>query len=69
VQHAGVSPTWVLRRYRLLDVAEAVRNGERVSWAQVAADLGYADQAHLSRDFHAATGRTPAAYTQAQTPY
>lgn len=59
LQHAGVSPTWVLRRYRLLDAAETVRSGQRVSWAEVAADLGYADQAHLTRDFRAATGRTP----------
>ena len=26
-RHAGVSPTWVLRRYRLLEAAEAVRGG------------------------------------------
>lgn len=61
-QYAGVSPTWVLRRYRLLDVAEAVRNGEQPVWADVAADLGYADQAHLVRDFRAATGQTPSRY-------
>jgi AraC-like DNA-binding protein len=66
LQYAGVSPTWVLRRYRLLDAAEAVRGGEPVSWAEVAADLGYADQAHLTRDFRAAIGQTPAAYAQAQ---
>ncbi len=67
LQCAGVSPTWVLRRYRLLDAAEAVRDGQRVSWAAVAADLGYADQAHLSRAFRAATGRTPAAYARSQS--
>ncbi|MBV9355993.1 MAG: AraC family transcriptional regulator [Chloroflexi bacterium] len=67
LEYAGVSPSWVLRRYRLLDAAEAVRNGERVSWTDVAATLGYADQAHLIRDFRAATGRTPAAYAQAQS--
>lgn len=67
-QHAGVSATWVLRRYRLMDAAEAVRDGERVSWTEVAADLGYADQAHLSRDFRAAIGQTPAAYARAQSP-
>jgi AraC-like DNA-binding protein len=55
-----------LRRYRLLDVAEAVRNGESPVWADVAADLGYADQAHLVRDFHAATGQTPARYASSQ---
>jgi AraC-like DNA-binding protein len=66
-QYAGVSPTWVLRRYRLLEAAEAVREGDRVSWAEVAADLGYADQAHLIRDFRAAIGQTPAAYADAQS--
>ncbi len=66
LQHAGVSPTWVLRRYRLLEAAEAVRSGERVSWAHVATELGYADQAHLTRDFRAAIGQTPAAYAKSQ---
>jgi AraC-like DNA-binding protein len=66
LRYAGASPTWVLRRYRLLDVAEAVRDGQRVSWAQVATDLGYADQAHLTRDFRATIGQTPTAYAAAQ---
>jgi AraC-like DNA-binding protein len=65
---AGVSPTWMLRRYRLLDAAEAVRDGTPVVWADVAAELGYADQAHLVRDFRAATGRTPAAYARDVRP-
>ncbi|WP_433800455.1 helix-turn-helix domain-containing protein [Actinomycetospora sp. CA-084318] len=62
---AGVSPTWVLRRYRLLEAAEAVRDGARVRWPEVAAALGYADQAHLVRDFRSALGRTPEAYARA----
>jgi methylphosphotriester-DNA--protein-cysteine methyltransferase len=66
LQHAGVPPTWVLRRYRLLDTAEAVREGQPVEWAALAADLGYADQAHLIRDFRAAIGQTPAAYARSQ---
>ncbi len=67
VQYAGVSPTWVIRRYRLLEAAESAREGRPVSWADVAAVLGYADQAHLTRDFRAATGLTPAAYADAQS--
>jgi AraC-like DNA-binding protein len=67
LEYAGVSPTWVLRRYRLLAAAEAVRSGERVSWTEVATNLGYADQAHLIRDFRSATGRTPAAYAGDQS--
>jgi AraC-like DNA-binding protein len=66
LRYAGVSPTWVIRRYRLLEAAEAVRAGQPVAWAEVAASLGYADQAHLIRDFRAATGQTPAAYAEAQ---
>lgn len=68
LHYAGVSPTWVVRRYRLLEVAETVRAGGPVSWAEVAADLGYADQAHLITEFRAATGQTPAAYAAAQSP-
>jgi AraC-like DNA-binding protein len=67
LQYAGVSPTWVIRRYRLLEAAETVREGTPVSWAEIAAALGYADQAHLTRDFRAAIGQTPAAYASAQS--
>lgn len=67
LQYAGVSPTWVIRRYRLLEAAESVREGRPVSWAEIAAGLGYADQAHLTRDFRAAIGQTPAAYAESQS--
>ena len=36
LRFAGVSPTWVIRRYRLLEAAESVREGEPVSQAQQA---------------------------------
>lgn len=61
---AGASPTWVIRRFRLLEAADLVRDGRQVDWAGVAAELGYADQAHLTRDFTAAIGRSPAAYAR-----
>lgn len=59
---AGVSPTWVIRRFRLIDAAERVRDGQAVDWAEIAAELGYADQAHLTRDFTRTIGQSPAAY-------
>ncbi len=65
-EYAGISPAWMLRRLRLIEAAERVARGEDVRWAQVAAELGYADQAHLTRDFTAAVGRTPSAYAAAQ---
>lgn len=64
--YVGMSPAGVIRRYRLLEAAELVRTGERVVWAQVADELGYADQAHLIRDFATTFGTTPEAYARAQ---
>jgi AraC-like DNA-binding protein len=37
-------------------------------WAAVAADLGYSDQAHLTRDFQRHLGTTPAAYVAGLRP-
>lgn len=55
----GVSPKWVIRRYRLHEAAERLRAVAPPSLATLAAELGYADQAHFSRDFAAAVGQTP----------
>lgn len=65
--YVGVSPKWVMRRARLHEAAlriEADGPGS-VDWALLAADLGYADQAHLSRDFTATLGVPPARYAAA----
>lgn len=58
----GVPPKWVLRRYRIYDAAEAVAHGEDVRWADLAADLGFSDQAHLVREFVQAFAMTPTQY-------
>jgi AraC-like DNA-binding protein len=49
----------VLRFRRLVSQAQAVSDGE-VDLARLAADLGYADQAHMSRDSVRLTGMPPA---------
>ncbi|MEK8108570.1 helix-turn-helix domain-containing protein [Micromonospora sp. M12] len=53
----------MIRRYRLQEAVEQAAGGP-LSWADLAADLGYSDQAHLVRDFTAVAGchppRTPA---------
>jgi len=63
-EHVGLSPKKVIRRYRLLEAAEAAAQGEPVVWAEVAARLGFADQSHLTREFGAAFGESPARYSR-----
>jgi AraC-like DNA-binding protein len=58
-EYIGVGPKWVLRRARLLEAAERLQNGEKASLAELAAELGYFDQAHLAREFRAVVGRAP----------
>ena len=60
--HVGVTPKWVLRRYRLHEAAERLTTTPKLSLARLAADLGYADQAHFTRDFTATVGRTPGSF-------
>lgn len=63
----GAGPSWILRRFRLLAAIERARTGCGVRWAQVAADLGYADQAHLSRAVKDALGVSQREYAARQT--
>jgi AraC-like DNA-binding protein len=63
--YVGASPKWVMRRARLLEAASRADAGELVDWAALAADLGYADQAHLTRDFTATIGVPPSRYATA----
>ena len=64
-QRIGLSPKWLLQRRRLHDAVEALKAG-RGSLAEVAADLGYADQAHFTHDFRTVTGMTPGEYLKDQ---
>jgi AraC-like DNA-binding protein len=63
--YVGVSPKWVMRRARLHEAAERAEGGGQVEWAVLASDLGYADQAHLTRDFTETIGVPPARYAAA----
>ena len=61
-EHVGVSPKWVIRRYRLYEAAERAARGTDVGWAELAAELGFSDQAHLTREFTDALGMPPDRY-------
>lgn len=60
----GRGPKWISRRIRLQEVARALASGNVDALAALAAELGYADQAHLTADFRSATGLTPGAYAR-----
>jgi AraC-like DNA-binding protein len=66
--YVGVTPSWVLKRGRLHAAAERVAEqaavGVPVVWAELAAELGYTDQAHFIHDFRRAVGESPARYAQ-----
>lgn len=61
-EYVGVSPKWVINRYRLHEALERASAGESVDWTTVALDLGYFDQAHFIRDFKKLVGKTPTEY-------
>ncbi|HET6857556.1 MAG TPA: helix-turn-helix transcriptional regulator [Streptomyces sp.] len=63
--YVGVSPKWVILRYRIHEALERAETGEATDWAGLAAELGYSDQAHLVRDFTSRVGVPPTAYAQA----
>ncbi|MFF1377120.1 DUF6597 domain-containing transcriptional factor [Streptomyces sp. NPDC058308] len=60
--YVGVGPKWVILRYRIHEALDRAESEEDVDWAELAATLGYADQAHLVRDFTATVGVPPTAY-------
>lgn len=61
-EYVGVSPKWIIRRFRLREVAARLELGQAPNLAGLAVELGYADHAHLSRDFKHAVGQTPSAF-------
>ncbi|HVW43033.1 MAG TPA: helix-turn-helix domain-containing protein [Amycolatopsis sp.] len=63
-EYVGIGPKWVIRRYRLREVTARLESGVVIDWATLAADLGYADQAHFTRDFKAMFGESPTAYAR-----
>jgi len=60
-RHVGASPKEVLQRFRRQQAVDLLAEPGRPSLARIAADLGYSDQSHLTRDFRATLGRGPSA--------
>lgn len=60
IEETGLSPKFLCR---VLRFRRASALAGRLSWAQVAAECGYSDQAHLAHDFREFTGATPSGFT------
>ncbi|WP_332308195.1 helix-turn-helix domain-containing protein [Salinispora pacifica] len=58
----GLPPAAMIRRRRLQEAAQRLRDDPETTLADVAADLGYSDHAHLANEFRSVLGLTPGAY-------
>ena len=72
LDYVGVSPGWVVRRYRIqaaIEVLDRQRadSGRRVDLTELAVELGYYDAAHFGRDFRAVTGSTASSYRRRES--
>ena len=61
-EYVGIGPKWVIQRFRILEAAAAAHGDGPVDWALLAHDLGFSDQAHLTRAFTQVVGTPPASY-------
>ena len=64
--YVGISAKSVIQRYRLHEAAIQLRAPHPPSLAELAASLGYADQAHFGRDFKRIVGQAPRAFGLSQ---
>ncbi|MEV6910543.1 AraC family transcriptional regulator [Amycolatopsis sp. NPDC051071] len=63
-EHVGTAPKWAIQVYRLNEAAARIAAVEEPDYAELAAELGYSDQAHFIRDFRSVTGWVPTEYTR-----
>lgn len=68
MDHVGVSPKWIIQRYRLHEAATLLEREPDRSIASIAQDLGYYDQAHFSKEFKNFTGQSPGSYRATSSP-
>lgn len=66
-QQVGLSPKAAARLVRFDRVLRSLEQPGAPGWERVAAEAGYADQAHLIREFRTFTGRTPTAFVSHST--
>lgn len=61
-EKVGISPKSFIRITRLDNIFKLLRKSPGLSWAELAFDAGFADQAHLINEFRAFSGESPKQY-------
>ncbi|MGY3584582.1 AraC-like DNA-binding protein [Bradyrhizobium sp. USDA 4341] len=62
----GLAPKSLARMMRFHRASRLAQSGSRLGWAGIAAESGYADQAHLAREFVEFAGEPPTAWARRQ---
>jgi AraC-like DNA-binding protein len=68
LEQIGLAPKTVGRIMRFQTAIQTIGAANKVNWATLAADCGYADQAHFNRDFRDFAGAAPETYLKARIP-
>jgi AraC-like DNA-binding protein len=68
-ESVGMTPKLFGRVQRFQNAVRSIEAGAAVNWAELAADCGYFDQAHLIRDFRQFSGLTPLGYADRVQAY
>lgn len=58
-EYVGVTPKWVIDRYRMLEAVETLNAGAEAGLTELAHRLGYFDQAAFNHAFEKLTGEAP----------
>lgn len=64
--YVGVSPKWVIQRFRLQEATWQLGRAAAPDLADLAARLGFFDQAHFTRGFTQLVGKPPLEYWKSQ---
>ena len=64
-RYVGLPPLAMIRRRRLQEAAQRLREAPDTDLSMLAAELGYADHAHLTRDFSSVLAMPPTRYQRA----
>lgn len=68
-RHVGMTAKHYARLMRFRAVMSMAHASEQPDWAQIAADGGYCDQAHMSHEFRRFAGISPSEFAAMRGPY